>query len=233
MQRKAFQQEKWVFGTRTFLAVLSPEERQLLLGSQPVESYAKGENIFREGSVPSGIFFIHKGMVKKYKTIHAGKQHILYIAAANELIGYHALFTGERYPDSAMAMEDCVISFIPKETFLSILNSSATLLTQFLKIMGHEFTVLTTKLAVFSQCSASERLAIALLVLKEKYDPESRHGIPISISRKDLAATTGLAKENVTRLLSELKADDVIMITGGAISIKNYDKLLFKTNYFR
>lgn len=86
---------------------------------QGEQKYQKGEIIFREGVVPYGIFFIQQGKVKKYKVDASGREQIIYVANKGELIGYHAVLSEERYPDFAAAMEDSMISFIPKDDFLT------------------------------------------------------------------------------------------------------------------
>lgn len=50
------------------------------------------------------------------------------------------------------------------------------------------------------------------------------------MSRKDLANLVGTARENVVRLLTELKQDGILETTGSKITILNVEKLLLITN---
>jgi CRP-like cAMP-binding protein len=225
--------DKWNFSTHSILNVLTEEEYKFLISDQPAHKYQMGEVIFREGVVPSGIYFIHKGKVKKYKVDHLGREQIIYVANQGEFIGYHAVLSEERYPDSAAAIEESILSFIPKEDFLQVLGNSPLLTSRMLKALSHEFTVLANSISVFSQRSAIERLAIALIFLREKYkqDLNEQGEILINISRNDLANLAGLAKENVIRLLKELKSEDIIYTEGRKIWIKNIEKLIIRSNY--
>src|SRR5476651_1801493 len=110
--------DRWNFTTQSMLNVLSKEDYAELVAHQSEQKYHKGDVIFREGSVPSGIFLIRSGKVKKYKVDNLFKEQIIYVAGPNELIGYHAVLSEERYPDSAAAIEDSVISFIPQDDFI-------------------------------------------------------------------------------------------------------------------
>jgi CRP-like cAMP-binding protein len=103
---------------------LSPEEMDVLIGSGVTHSYKKGEIIFREGGIPTGIFYVSAGRVKKYKITAKGGEQIFYICGEGELLGYHALLGEEFYPDSAATIEDSQISFIPKDSFLKVLRNS-------------------------------------------------------------------------------------------------------------
>src|SRR3954469_17562129 len=109
--------DKWEFKSQPILVNLPEEDFALLTAHQTEQVYSKGEIIFREGSYPSGIFYIKKGKAKKYTVVENGGEQIIYVANTGELIGYHAILSEERFPDSAAVLEESVIVFIPREDF--------------------------------------------------------------------------------------------------------------------
>ncbi|PTT02051.1 Crp/Fnr family transcriptional regulator [Pedobacter sp. HMWF019] len=225
--------EKWNFSTQTVVNALTEAEYQFLITKQGAQKYKKGEILFKEGMVPSGIYFIHQGKIKKYKTGPASREQIIYVANKNELIGYHAILAEERYPDSAAALEESLITFIPKEDFLDILQQSTTFARRLLKALSHEYSVLTNNLSISSQGTAAERLALSLILIREK----SKIGTPageepsINLSRADLANMAGIAKENVIRLLKEFKNEQIIRTEGRKIWVNDIVKLVNRSNY--
>jgi CRP-like cAMP-binding protein len=225
--------DKWSFNTQSVLSTLTNEEYRFLITKQGAQKYRKGEIIFKEGMVPSGIYFIHQGKVKKYKTGSAGKEQIIYVANKGELIGYHAILSEERYPDSAAALEECQITFIPKEDFLQVLQDSPTLARRLLRSLSHEYSVLANNISIVSQGTSAERLAIALILIREKSKAETLAGEEpvINISRSDLAGMAGIAKENVIRLLKEFKAEQIIKTEGRKIWVQDIIKLVNRSNY--
>lgn len=225
--------EKWDFKTESILAALSSEDFDLLTLNQIEQVYKKGEIIFREGSYPSGIFFLNSGKAKKYKIDGEGKEQIIYVANTGELIGYHAILSEDRYPDSAAALEESTITFIPKDDFLLVLHQSDTLSKRLLKTLSHEFAVLVNGLTLFGQRSVRERLALQLIVLREKYKIDFHPGIPVVInfSREDLASLTGTVRENVVRILTEFKQEGILETKGRKIIILNVNKLVEIANY--
>jgi CRP-like cAMP-binding protein len=231
--RGIFPIDKWDFKSQSVLADLPKEDLQLLTAHQSIQIYGKGEIIFREGSYPSGIFFIINGMAKKYKADKEGKEQIIYVANAGELMGYHAILEEERYPDSAAALEESRIGFIPKEDFLAVLQRSAILNRRLLKTLSHEFAVLVNSIALFAHRPIRERLALQLIVLREKYKVDFQPGmsVEINMSRDDLASLVGAARENVLRALAELKEEGVIATKGRKIVVTDMNKLLKIANY--
>ncbi len=231
--RDIFPIEKWGFKTHSLFQDLPAEELALLTAHQTEQRYAKGETLFREGSAPSGIFYIIEGKVKKYKRDPQGKEHIIYVANNGELIGYHAILAEDRYPDSAATLEESTIAFIPKEDFLQALEQSASISKRLLKTLSHEFAVLINGLSLFTQKSVRERLALQLIILREKYKKkeEPGEGVEINMSRDDLASLVGTVRENVVRLLGEFKEKGILSTKGRKIIILDVKELIKIANY--
>ena len=225
--------DKWDFKSESVFNDLPPEDLIILKSHITEQVYKKGEVIFREGAYPSGIFYITEGKAKKYKVDNAGKEHIIYVANTGELLGYHAILSEDRYPDSAAAIEESKISFIPREDFLNALEYSGVLSKRLLKTLSHEFAVLANSLSMIAQKSVRERVAVQLIVLREKYKVNFVTGNPVEInmSRDDLANLVGTARENVVRVLSEFKEDKILVTKGRKIIVHDVAKLIKIADY--
>ena len=225
--------DKWNFKSESIVLDLPKKDWELMMGNSTEQIYSKGEVIFRECAVPSGIFYINEGKVKKYKVDHEGRERIIYIATAGELIGYPAVLAEDRYPDSAAPLEESKITFIPKEDFFAALQQSSVLSRRLLKTLSHEFAVLVNSLSIFGQKSVRERLALQLIVLWEKYkvNVQPNKEVEINISRSDLANLVGTARENVVRLLSEFKEDGLVSTHGRQIIVNHPEQLIRIANF--
>ena len=161
------------------------------------------------------------------------REHIIYVANKGELLGYHAILDEDRYPDSAAAIEESKIAFIPREDFIVTLQQSEVLSKRLLKTLSHEFAVLANSLSLFAQKSVRERLALQLIVMREKYKVNFQPGMPVEInmSRDDLASLVGTARENVVRLLGEFKEASILETKGRKIIVHDVSKLIEIANY--
>ena len=170
---------------------------------------------------------------KKYKLNKDGKEQIIYVANKGELIGYHAILAEDRYPDSAAVLEESLVNFIPREDFLQTLEHSDVLTRRLLKTLSHEFAVLANSISLFTQKSVRERLALQLVVLREKYKVNFEPGMPVAINmgRDDLASLVGTARENVVRVLSEFKEAGIVETKGRKIIIVNVQPLIKIADY--
>ncbi|HEX2847112.1 MAG TPA: Crp/Fnr family transcriptional regulator [Chitinophagaceae bacterium] len=225
--------DKWDFKSESILSDLPVTDLALLTSHKTEHVYKKGEIIFREGAYPAGIYYITEGKAKKYKVDKDGREQIIYVANTGELLGYHAVLSEDHYPDSAAALEESRIAFIPREDFLNTIQQSAVLNGRLLKTLSHEFAVLANSLSLFSQKSVRERLALQLIVLREKYKDNFQPGMPVEInmSRPDLANLVGTARENVVRLLTEFKEEGILETKGRKIIVYEVKKLIEIANY--
>lgn len=194
----------------------------------------KGKSIFIEGTYPSGIFYLIKGRIKKFKSGQNGKEQIIYVCNSGEIFGYPALLSDEPFHDSATALEDSIIAFIPKTDFLQLLNESKVLSDRLLKNLSHKFGVLENIIVAFSHKSVRERLALSLLILIEKFKDKGKDTkkTEIVLSREDLANFVGTAVETVVRLIREFRDEGLIETEGKKIRITNIKKLIQIANVY-
>ncbi|SDL42807.1 Crp/Fnr family transcriptional regulator [Siphonobacter aquaeclarae] len=228
-----FPVDKWAFGSPQLFDDRTHTELEDLLRTAETGLFPKGATLFREDQIADGIFYLHRGMVKKYKVDNFNKEQIIYIARSGEFVGYHAVLSGERYADTATVIEDSEVSFIRKEAFLEVLEQSKELAGRLLKALSHEYAVLANTISVFTNRPVRERLAITLIILLEKYRhmDESQSEPAINLSRNDLANLVGASRENVIRYLSEFKEDRLIRTKGRKIWILNLEGLVAMSNY--
>lgn len=224
--------DKWDFESGRVLADLPEPDLARLMSRKTENAYKKGQVIFREGGYPSGLYYVVSGRVKKYKSDLDGGEQIIYVASAGELLGFHAILSGDNYPDSAAVLEDSVIAFIPRDDFIDTVEHSEILGRRLLRTLSHEFVVLMNSLTVASRRPVRERLALQLIVVREKYKSETNSSpVEINLSRDDLASLVGTARENVVRILSEFKEEGILATRGRKIIVRDIKRLIEVANY--
>lgn len=196
-------------------------------------SYKKGETIFKEGTRPFGVYCLNHGKIKLVKTGDDGKEHILRLVRPGDPLGYRSLLAGEKYNASAVAIEDAGVCFIPKELFIGILNKDSDLSFEMMKMLSSDLKKAEMQLTHLAQKPVRERVAEALLLIKETYGLQGDgQTIDASFSREDIANIVGTATETTIRLLSEFNKDGIIQLQGKRILILNMERLVKTANVF-
>jgi CRP/FNR family transcriptional regulator, polysaccharide utilization system transcription regulator len=160
--------------------------------------YKKGQIIFHEGSRPLGIYCVNRGKIKLVKLGEDGKEQILRLIKPGDLMGYRALLSGDKYSASAVVLEEAGICFIPKELFMGVLQKDGVLSMEIMKLLSDDLRKAEVSITHFAQKPVRERLAEALLFIKETYGFEADgKTIDLKISREDLANLVGTATETL------------------------------------
>ncbi|MEO5929297.1 MAG: Crp/Fnr family transcriptional regulator [Candidatus Kapaibacterium sp.] len=215
----------------SFFFDLSPAEREEIAMNRVCRSYAKGEMIFYAEEAPSGLFCIHKGQVKIYKVGRDGREQIVRLAGSGDIVGYRSLMSGEAYSAYAVPLERAEICFIPKGVFFSVLSANPSLAQKMLTLISRELREAEEKIVDLAQRPVSERLAEALLMLKETYGVERDMAtLNVRMTRIDLANIVGTATESVSRVLSKLKQEKIVDIHGRRIKIIDHPALVARAN---
>ena len=208
------------------------EEYVNLINEQKIcNTYKKGQVLFNEGSHPFGVFCINDGKIKLSHAGDDGKEQIVRLLKAGDIMGYRALLSGDRYSSSAVALEDTQICFIPKELFITVLKHDSNLAFEIMKLLSDELHKTEIKLTHLAQKPIRERLAETLLFIKETYGFED-DGITLNVrlSREEIANLVGTATESAIRLLSEFKKDGMVEFDGKKIKILNHRDLVKTAN---
>lgn len=197
------------------------DDTQNLNDHKSCSYYKKNQPLFVEGSSPRGVYCVNAGKVKIFARGEEGKEQIIHIAKAGEIVGFRAMFSGEPYGVAATTLEECNICFINKADFLNLVDTNVTLRNGIMKELSKELSERATFITNMAQKSVRERLAFSLIILNDIYENEM-----INLSREDLANFIGTATETLIRLLKDFKEDGYISTHARKIEILDQEGLL-------
>jgi CRP/FNR family transcriptional regulator len=205
-----------------FQKILTSEELSLLEKTKKIFQVKKGEEIFVEGKIPSGVFFLQSGKVKIFTTDSQGRNQIIHLAKSGDLMGYRALLGSDTYSCTGAALEDSEYWFIPKETFFSILDKNANFSHAIIKLLTAELRHAEHHLAGLARKPVKSRIAEVLLLLADTYGfKEDGETIDVSLTREELAGLVGTAIETSIRLLNSLKEEGLVATEGKKVRLLN------------
>lgn len=189
--------------------------------------YKKGNYIFHEGMRPQGVFCVNYGKIKLSKLGDDGKEQILRLVKPGDLLGYRSLLGEGVYNASAVVMEDSGVCFIPKDLFMGVLQQDGVLSLEMMRLLSNDLKHAELSMTHLAQKPVRERLAEALLFMKETYGYlHDGKTIDLKITREEIANLVGTATETAIRLLSELKSEGVVALQGKQIQITDLQRLV-------
>ncbi len=211
---------------RFFSEARAHEEFDKLSSDREVRMYGQKEYIYQEGQLARWLFFIVSGKVKRYKSNDFGKELITSIHKPGEFFGHFTLIRDGRYQDNAVALDNSEIRLIPKEDFSLLLFNNRDFSAQFIKMIAKDESHTQQQLIDLAYSSVRKKVANAILNFAERAGVKDKNArLEFEVSRDDLAAMAGTAKETLIRTLSDFKAEGMIEVNGSLIRILDEDGL--------
>jgi CRP-like cAMP-binding protein/CheY-like chemotaxis protein len=181
------------------------------------------QDIYNEGDEPARVYFVQSGRVKTVKTTDGGKELITGLYGPGEFFGYLALLEHTAHGDSAVALDDAELVYIPADDFRQLLLRNREVGQQFIRLLAGRVREREQQLLAMAYDSIRRRVADTLLHLhaQTSADPAAS----IQLARDDMAAMIGTAPESLIRTLSEFNHNGLIELTPKNIRVLEPEKL--------
>ena len=192
--------------------LLSEAQRQLLAGLATVHHYRSRAIVYREGSPAEAVFIIGGGTVKAFRDLPSGRRRIAAFLFAEDLFG---LAEAGRYVNTVQAIGPVTVSRLAMADLLEALEGDSGLELAFLCKAVHELRQAQRHTIMVGRRHAAGRLAMLLRLLeKHAARPCGPEGIPIPMSRSDIANYLGLSLEAVVRASRQLERQGIVDFIG-------------------
>ena len=189
------------------LNVLSKKEHQMVKGYQ----IAKGNTIYHEGDYCENVGIVISGKVDIVSYSFEGKEQVINSLKSGEVFGNNLLFSSEPvYRGNVIAKEKSVVAFINKENLVYLLQNNKEFLNLYLQAQSDKAKALTARIQLLSFTNAEERLF---------YYASKNNNQIIFKNVTALAATIGVQRETLSRLLTSLIKRHLIKKEKGKITV--------------
>jgi CRP-like cAMP-binding protein len=213
-------------GMEVLLSATSGKEAlHSLKEERNVNYYKKKQSIYTEGNHPSCLYFIVKGKVKTYRRNEDGKELITAIYKEGDFIGYVPLLENGVYKENADAIEDTELAIIPRKDFEELTHNNVQVLHKFVQLLASNIVEKEVQLLNIAYSSLRKKVADALMFITRKYNQANSEKFSIDISRDNLAAIAGVAKESLIRTLGDFRDEKLIVIKDGEIYITDCKRM--------
>lgn len=131
--------------------------------------HRKSQYVIHEGAPVLGIHFVKSGKIKLFFTGRRDKEQIVRFANDGHVIGHKGLGKYDRYPTSAVAMEDSVTCFIQNETLNHLFRHNKELVVALMEFYSRELRKSQVRIKNLTQMNVREKIVDSLLSLYENF----------------------------------------------------------------
>ncbi|PSB00392.1 global nitrogen regulator NtcA [Merismopedia glauca CCAP 1448/3] len=201
--------------------------RQMGGGSFPpvVETFERGKTIFFPGDPAERVYFLLKGAVKLSRVYEAGEEITVALLRENSVFGVLSLITGNRSDRfyHAVAFTPVELLSAPIEQVEQALKENPEL--SWLMLRGLSSRILETEMMIetLAHRDMGSRLVSFLLILCRDFGIPTNNGITVDLklSHQAIAEAIGSTRVTVTRLLGDLRQEEMISIHKKKITVHN------------
>lgn len=202
---------------------LTQDEIALVRESKTQVLFRKGDHLTKQGTFASYVLFVMKGLAEQYIEGDNNKSFNLSMLKPGDFIGLSSVFSKNTFDYSTVALTDCQVFLIEKESLIEIVRRNGSfglgIMQRYCELNSTLFENLNTIL--YKQMNG--RMADVLLYLNNfKTDYADIFEL---LGRKDIANFAGMTTENAVKILKSFEKEGLIELTNKDIILINQKNL--------
>jgi CRP/FNR family transcriptional regulator, cyclic AMP receptor protein len=185
--------------------------------------FSPGGYLYREGDLPTSLHNLLSGRVRVFIGHPDGSERTIAFAGPQTTFGEYGIFDNLPRCTSAVAMEPCRVLVIDRAALIAAGKADPNILLEVGRRLAQKTRLVTMHLAA-DGVPARVRVAMILTHLLDAYgvvDPDKTVRLSESHRVDDLAQLIGVTRVTMSRELSRLVADKVVVKGGREIVILN------------
>lgn len=203
---------------------LTHDEIIPFLNRAPVRQVEARTILYSPDEPTQVLYMVNDGRVQTYHLAPDGRMITSAILEAGTLFGEMALLGQTLQGHYAEALTACTLCVMDIEAVRNLLLSDTRITYRILETLGNRLIEMQQHIAVLTYKHVPERVA-ALLAQKAKKSRDSDYYEALC-THESLANMVGANRETVTKILSELRAQQIIELHRGRIVILDLQKLV-------
>lgn len=188
---------------------------QTLVATAVLQEYSGQEMLATEGDPADACFVLIRGLVKVVHRQSSGREHIIYIVSEGATIGEYAMFRQKHWPCSAVALEKSLVLRLERQAMNDAVRQDPDFAISMLGVLSLRLRMCIKKLSN-QGINASQRVGRYIL---HRVFIEDKTTLRLKVSREEMANMLGITRETLSRVLSRLVADRILVVQGRVMTV--------------
>lgn len=180
------------------------------------KTYKKSELLVMEREPMDSLVILNEGQVKAFRTTQDGREQILHIFSEGEFFGERNLLRDQPSAYTVEALEEAHVCLIHKTDFQMLIQEYPDIALKVMEELCQRLDRLENTVETMGTRTVEARVNSVLLEFANRYGKPHGKGIMIDLplSREGIAHYIGLTRETVSRKMSALQDDGVLVMIG-------------------
>jgi CRP/FNR family transcriptional regulator, cyclic AMP receptor protein len=184
--------------------------------------------LFLAGDAGDGCYCVKSGLLKVTILSRSGHERILAFFGPPAIVGELSIIDGLPRSASVVAVRTATLSFLSRVDFENFASKHLEVYKSLVTLLAHRLRETDAAVAAGSFLPLRGRVACTLLELAQDFGQDVGSGrivIRQKIGQSDLAAMTGIARENLSRILNDWQRRKLVSRLSGYYCLENKAKL--------
>jgi len=182
----------------------------------------EGQLLFAQGEDVTNFYLVLSGKMKLFRVSPDGQEKIIEIVPQGEVFAEALMFMDQpHYPVSSAALSDTVVIGIDTSDFKAMLWDSVETCLLLLGDMSFRLRKLVHEIDTLTLHSGTCRVANYLL----QQIQDGQECIELEVAKGVIAARLSVKPETFSRIIKNLRGQDILSIEGNKITIHNREAL--------
>ncbi len=201
---------------------LSPTDRQIVARAAVLKGFRRGERIVTQGQTGDAFFVIVRGRVAVSVLSPEGREVVLNTLTTGEHFGEMALLDDSPRSATVTAAERSELAVVTREVFFDLLKTNFALLRTLLSTFSRRLRHANATIEGLASLDVKGRLARYFHDLAVQRGRKAGGGwvVVVRPSQREIADTIGSSRETVSRTMSQLARENLIVPKGKAIYVR-------------
>ena len=208
------------------LSCLSKQEMAIVREQCDACSFDPGDTILKRGELDKSVYFMIHGCAHVLNYSSSGRAVTYASAAMGEMFGEMAAIDGLPRSAWVCAISFCKLIKIREETFMGFVKNNSDFAISVLQKLSSNIRDLDKRLINILSLGAEQRVCLEIISMAEP-DPKApgRYCVVEMPTHSNFANLIGSSRETVSRILSRLKTDGLIIFSDKGLEIVDRKKL--------
>ena len=221
--RKAF----WFLDNFDVGGMFCPKKAKVGLGNKQLREFKKDDYVYLPDEESDKIYFINEGRIKIGSYADNGKEITKAILSKGQVFGELAMIGEDKRRDYALAIESTNLCVVSSAEMKGMIKDHSSLSMFFMKMMGSKVIEMENRLESLVFKDSRSRIVEYLVELVEKNGQRVGYEWVVRnfITHQEIANLTATSRQTVTRVLYELRSDEILTFNRKRLLVRDMDKL--------
>lgn len=187
----------------------------------------KGHALFHAGDNCKGMYLVVFGQFKRVFTSFVGAEKVVEIIQQGESFGEAIMLAEKNHLTSAYALQDSLVLHVPTAAILAELNNDPKLTARMIILLAKQNVRFMNDIESYALQSATQRIiGYFTNEIPDEAIKADELELELHVHKGVIASMLNITQEHFSRILSDLSARGLILISGRSIRIPKISNLI-------